>query len=62
MTTTTEEPVPIFIDCFPLESILAAINVKEIDFLSLDVAQPAQNEYKILKAVPFDKIEIKVSN
>lgn len=45
-------------DCFPLESVLAAINVTTVDFFSLDVEG---HEYEILKNIPFDRIHIKVS-
>lgn len=44
-------------NCFPLESLLRAVNVERVDFFSLDVEG---HEYKILKAFPFNKFDIKV--
>jgi len=46
------------VECFPLYSLLAAINVTTVDYLSLDVEGV---EYKILKSIPFDKLTIKVN-
>jgi len=45
------------VECFPILSLLSAINVTTVDFFSLDVQG---HEYKILKVIPFDKIDIKV--
>lgn len=45
----------ILIECFPLYSVLAAVGVNHIDYLSLDVESV---EIEILKTVPFDKISI----
>lgn len=44
--------------CFPLYSVLLAHGRTSIDYLSLDVEG---HELKILKTVPWDKVEIKVS-
>lgn len=44
-----------YIPCFPLYTILKAINVKRIDFFSLDVQG---GEHYILKNLPYDKIDI----
>ena len=45
------------VDCFPLYSLLMAINVTVVDYFSLDVEGV---EYKILENIPFDKLTIKV--
>ncbi|OXA53684.1 Protein Star [Folsomia candida] len=45
------------VNCFPLESLLRAVNVERVDFFSLDVEG---HEYKILKAFPFNKFDIKI--
>ena len=39
------------VECFPLQSLLAAIGVSHVDFFSLDVEGI---ETKILKALPYD--------
>ena len=43
--------------CFPLYSILLAMNRTQVDYLSLDVEGL---ELPILKTIPFDKLQIKV--
>jgi FkbM family methyltransferase len=45
------------VQCFPLYSILLAVGRTEIDFLELDVEG---SEYKILKTIPWHKVDIKV--
>lgn len=45
------------VQCFPLYSILLAINVTRIDFFSLDVEG---DELKVLQTLPFDKIDIEM--
>jgi hypothetical protein len=45
------------VSCFPLYSILSAINVTSVDFFSLDVEG---HEYTILSAIPYHKVDIKV--
>ena len=45
------------IQCFPLYSILLAIGKTEIDYFGLDVEG---SEYKILKTIPWHKVNIKV--
>lgn len=46
------------VQCFPLYTYLLALNVTEIDYFSLDVEG---SELNVLKTIPFDKINIKVS-
>jgi hypothetical protein len=43
--------------CFPIFSLLSAMNVKTVDYFSLDVEG---HEYQVLRTIPFDKIHIKV--
>lgn len=43
------------VQCFPLYSILLAINMTTIDFFSLDVEG---DELKVLQTLPFDKVNI----
>ena len=45
------------VQCFPLYSILLAVNRTAIDFISLDVEG---HEFKILETVPWHKLEVKV--
>jgi hypothetical protein len=45
------------VQCFPLYSILLAMGTTEIDYFSLDVEG---SEYKILKTIPWHKVNIKV--
>jgi hypothetical protein len=52
---------PIFqvnVSCLPLYSILMAFNNPTIDYFSLDVEG---SELAILKTIPFDKVDIRVS-
>ena len=44
-------PVP----CYPLETLLLALNVTKVDFISLDVEG---QEVPILKTIPFDKVTV----
>ena len=46
------------VHCFPLYSILTAVNVSAVDYLSLDVDG---SELDVLKTIPFDSILIKVT-
>ena len=46
-----------YAECFPLFSLLTALNVSVVDYLSLDIQGP---ELKVLGAIPFDRITIKV--
>ncbi len=46
------------VPCFPLYSILAAMNIKQVDFLNLDVEGV---ELEVLKTIPFDQLIIKVN-
>ena len=43
------------VPCFPLESILLALNHTHVDYFSLDVEGL---ELDILKTIPFDRIQI----
>lgn len=45
----------ITVQCFPLYSILLALNVAQIDFFSLDVEG---KELEVLQTVPFNKLNI----
>jgi len=45
-------------ECFPLASILLALNQTVVDYFSLDVEGA---EFSILKAIPFESVQIKVS-
>jgi hypothetical protein len=47
-----------YVECFPLFSILTALNVTVVDYFSLDVQGL---ELKVLQAIPFDRLTIKVS-
>ena len=44
------------VQCFPLYSILLALNRTSVDYLSLDIEG---DELYVLKTVPFDKVDIK---
>jgi hypothetical protein len=46
------------VTCLPLYSILMAFNNPIIDYFSLDVEG---SELAILKTIPFDKVDIRVS-
>ncbi|CAL8144909.1 unnamed protein product [Orchesella dallaii] len=48
--------VPLSIQCIPLYTILAALNITEVDYFSLDVEGL---ELEILRTVPFDKVMFK---
>lgn len=45
------------IQCFPLYSLLLALNQLTVDFFSLDVEG---DELRVLKTVPWDKVNIKM--
>ena len=45
--------------CFPMESLLAAINQYEVDFFSLDIEGL---DYEVLSNFPFDAFDIKVGH
>ena len=45
------------VTCYPLFSLLLAMNVSRVDYFSLDVEGW---ELEVLKTIPFDKIDIKV--
>jgi hypothetical protein len=48
---------PVEIECFPFYSFMLALNRTTVDFFSLDVEG---DEFKVLKTIPFDKINIKM--
>ena len=43
--------------CFPLYSLLLALNQTRVDFLSLDIEG---DELYVLKTIPFDKVDIRM--
>ena len=47
----------VMVQCFPLASILSAIGVSQIDYMSLDVEG---SELSILKSIPFSSVDIDV--
>ena len=48
---------PVWMQCFPLYSILLALNRTTVDFFSLDVEG---DELSVLKTIPFHKVYIKM--
>ena len=58
-TPPKEKPSIISVQCFPLYSILLAVNRTSIDYLSLDVEG---HELRILKTVPWYKLNVKVGH
>ena len=51
----TRVPRYAYVPCFPLYTILKAVNIFKIDYFSLDVQG---GEYSVLESIPFDKISI----
>ena len=51
------QPGLISVQCFPLYSILLALNRTTVDFFSLDVEG---FELDVLRTIPWDKVDIKV--
>jgi len=47
------------VQCLPLYSILLAVNRTTVDLFSLDIEG---NELDVLKTIPFDKVDIKVTH
>ena len=47
----------ILAQCFPVYSLLLALNRTTVDYFSLDVEG---SELQVLKTIPFDKVDIKV--
>ena len=47
----------VIVQCFPLYSILLAVNRTRIDFLSLDIEG---HELKVLQTIPWNKVDIRV--
>ena len=45
------------VQCFPLYSILLAVNQTRVDYFSLDIEG---YELKVLQTIPWDKVDIKV--
>ncbi|EFX78419.1 hypothetical protein DAPPUDRAFT_105159 [Daphnia pulex] len=52
------DPAMITVQCFPFYSVLLAVGQTQINFFSLDVEG---NELKILKTIPWHKVDIKCS-
>jgi hypothetical protein len=46
------------VQCFTLYSILLAVERTHIDYFGLDVEG---SEYKILRTIPWDKIDVKIA-
>jgi Methyltransferase FkbM domain len=46
------------VQCFPIYSILAALNRTTVDYFSLDIEG---DELSILKTIPWDLVDIRVS-
>ena len=47
------------VQCFPLYSLLLAVNHTKVDLLSLDIEG---DELHILKTIPYDKVDIPMMN
>jgi hypothetical protein len=45
------------VPCFPLESLMAALNRTRIDYLSLDIEGA---ELDVLKTIPWDRLDIRI--
>ena len=54
---TSSEGEMIKIQCFPLYSILLAVNQTTVDYFSLDIEG---DELAVLKTIPMHKLDIKV--
>ena len=50
-----KQALEIHIHCFPLYSLLLALNQTKVDFLSLDIEG---DELSVLKTIPFEKVDI----
>ena len=48
-----EKKTPVQVQCFPLYSILAALNTHHVDFFSLDIEGA---EIDVLKTIPFGDV------
>lgn len=46
------------VQCFPFYTYILALNITVIDYFSLDVEG---SELNVLKTIPFDKVDIRVS-
>jgi len=46
------------VQCFPFYTYLLALNITVVDYFSLDVEG---SELNVLKTIPFDKVDIRVS-
>lgn len=57
--TDEEYPIKFKVPCFPLFSILSAINIFKVDFVSLDIEGA---ELDVLKTIPFKSVFIKVNS
>ncbi len=47
----------ISVQCFPLYSLLLAINQTTVDYFSLDIEG---HEKRVLETIPWDRVDIKV--
>lgn len=50
-------PDSVQVQCFPLFSILSALNRTQVDYFSLDIEG---DELAVLKTIPWDRVDIKV--
>ena len=55
MESGCEKMILLYVPCFSLNTILSAINVKKVDYFSLDVEG---GEYSVLQSIKFDKTTI----
>ena len=55
--TKTRTYIYTIVDCYPIYSLLAAVEMTELDFMSLDLEGV---ELQVLKTIPFHKVNIKV--
>ena len=53
------KPGLLSVQCFPLYSILLALNKTTVDYFSLDVEG---SDLDVLRTIPWDKVDIKVSD
>ena len=53
----TDNTAALKVPCFPLYSILLALNITKVDYLSLDIEG---DELAVLKTIPFDEVDITV--
>lgn len=46
-----------YVECFPVFSLLSALNITRVDYLSLDVEGA---ELRVLENIPFERLDIRV--